>query len=46
MVDSAFSVEETVQTHLAGWLRDLGGVRRLAAKTIEAYGRDRGRSRP
>jgi integrase/recombinase XerC len=36
----SFSIDDTVQAHLAGWLRDLGSVRRLAPKTLEAYGRD------
>lgn len=36
----SFSVDDAVQSHVAGWLRDLGSVRRLAAKTLEAYGRD------
>jgi integrase/recombinase XerC len=42
MTDTAFSVDDAVRAHLNGWLRDLSAVRRLAAKTTEAYGRDLG----
>jgi integrase/recombinase XerC len=34
--------DSSVLAHLAAWQRDLGAVRRLAAKTLEAYGRDLG----
>jgi integrase/recombinase XerC len=40
MVDSAFATDEFVRAQLADWQRELGSVRRLAAKTLEAYGRD------
>lgn len=40
MTDSAFSIDSAVQTAVARWLSDLGAVRRLAPKTLEAYGRD------
>ncbi|RYE88483.1 MAG: tyrosine recombinase XerC [Hyphomicrobiales bacterium] len=40
MTDTAFSVDDMVQRQLSGWLRDLGSVRRLAPKTLEAYQRD------
>ncbi|HQZ13815.1 MAG TPA: tyrosine recombinase XerC [Devosia sp.] len=40
MTDSAFSVDDEVARHIAGWQRDLSSVRRLAANTLEAYGRD------
>jgi integrase/recombinase XerC len=38
----AFSADATVSAHIAGWHRDLGAVRRLAPKTLEAYQRDLG----
>ncbi len=40
MVDSAFATDEFVREQLAAWQRELGSVRRLAANTLEAYGRD------
>lgn len=40
MTSTAFKVDSTIERHLAGWLRDLGAVRRLAPKTLEAYQRD------
>jgi integrase/recombinase XerC len=40
MTDSAFATDSAIRSHLAGWRRDLGAVRRLAPKTLEAYGRD------
>lgn len=42
MTDSAFATDEFVRSQIAAWLRDLTAVRRLAPKTIEAYGRDLG----
>ena len=36
MTDSAFSVDDEVARHIAGWQRDLSSVRRLAANTLEA----------
>src|SRR5690606_5519684 len=40
MTDTAFIVDAFIQQLIAGWLRDLGSVRRLAPKTLEAYQRD------
>jgi integrase/recombinase XerC len=40
MVDSAFATDDALRAQLAGWQRELGGVRRLSANTLEAYGRD------
>ena len=40
MVDSAFATDEFIRSQLAAWQRELGSVRRLAANTLEAYGRD------
>jgi len=40
MTDSAFATDETVRARIAAWQRELGAVRRLAPKTLEAYGRD------
>ena len=40
MTPTGFLVDDTVGGHISGWLRDLGAVRRLAAKTLEAYSRD------
>lgn len=40
MVDSAFATADDVRTQIAAWQRELGSARRLAAKTLEAYGRD------
>ncbi len=42
MTDSAFMTDAFIRTQLEGWRRDLGAVRRLAPKTLEAYGRDLG----
>lgn len=42
MTSTGFLADDTVNGHIAGWLRDLGSVRRLAAKTLEAYHRDLG----
>jgi len=42
MTDLAFAADGAVKTQLAGWQRDLGAVRRLSPKTLEAYGRDLG----
>ena len=42
MTDIAFAAAEDVKQQLALWQRDLGAVRRLAPKTLEAYGRDLG----
>ncbi len=39
---TAFRVDEVIERHLAGWVRDLTAVRRLAANTVEAYRRDLG----
>jgi integrase/recombinase XerC len=40
MTDSAFATDAFVQSLIAGWMRELGSVKRLAPKTLEAYGRD------
>jgi integrase/recombinase XerC len=40
MTDSAFATDAFVQSQIAGWMRELGSVKRLAPKTLEAYGRD------
>lgn len=42
MTDSAFATDEFVRARIDAWLRELGSVRRLAPKTLEAYGRDLG----
>lgn len=42
MTDSAFATDEFIRTQIQNWLRELGSVRRLAPKTLEAYGRDLG----
>ncbi|HZY68256.1 MAG TPA: tyrosine recombinase XerC, partial [Devosia sp.] len=41
-MSTAFLADDAVQRHLTAWLRDMGSVRRLAPKTLEAYGRDLG----
>ena len=40
MVDSAFATDDFIRAQLSAWQRELGSVRRLAANTLEAYGRD------
>lgn len=40
MTDTAFAADAAINAHIAGWLRDLGAVRRLAANTLDAYRRD------
>ena len=40
MTSTAFRVDAQIEKQLAGWLRDLGAVRRLAPNTLEAYQRD------
>ena len=40
MVDSAFATDAFVRSQVDAWQRELGSVRRLAANTLEAYGRD------
>jgi integrase/recombinase XerC len=42
MSGTAFLADAETARHLAAWQRDLGAVRRLAPKTLEAYGRDLG----
>jgi integrase/recombinase XerC len=42
MASTGFLADDIVNGHVAGWLRDLGAVRRLAARTLEAYRRDLG----
>jgi integrase/recombinase XerC len=41
-MSTALLVDAEIERQLAGWLRELGSVRRLAAKTLEAYQRDVG----
>lgn len=40
MTDSAFATDDFIRDRISAWLRDIGSVRRLAPKTLEAYGRD------
>jgi len=40
MTDAAFAIEAFIQSQIAGWMRELGSVKRLAPKTLEAYSRD------
>lgn len=40
MTDAAFATDAFIQAQIAGWMRELGSVKRLAPKTLEAYGRD------
>ena len=40
MTDTATLTDVDVTAQIAAWMRDLGAVRRLAAKTLEAYRRD------
>src|SRR3569623_637590 len=42
MVETAFLVDGAIGAQIDGWMRDLGAVRRLAPKTLEAYRRDLG----
>jgi integrase/recombinase XerC len=42
MTDSAFATDDFIRERISAWLRDLGSVRRLAPKTLEAYSRDIG----
>lgn len=42
MSGTAFHTDEEIQRLAALWQRDLGAVRRLAANTLDAYGRDLG----
>jgi integrase/recombinase XerC len=42
MTDSAFATDEFIRAQIAAWQRELGAVKRLAPKTLEAYGRDIG----
>ena len=42
MTDSAFATDDFIRERISAWLRDLGSVKRLAPKTLEAYGRDLG----
>ena len=41
-MSTALLVDEMIARQIAGWTRDLGSVRRLAPKTLEAYSRDLG----
>ncbi len=40
MTDRAFLADPEITAHIAAWRRDLGAVRRLAARTLESYERD------
>lgn len=40
MVDTALRTDKKVQQLIAGWRLELSAIRRLAAKTLEAYNRD------
>jgi integrase/recombinase XerC len=40
MTDSAFATDPFVRDSVENWLRELGSIKRLAPKTLEAYGRD------
>lgn len=40
MVDRAFATDEFIRAQIGAWQRELGSVKRLAANTLEAYGRD------
>jgi integrase/recombinase XerC len=42
MTGTALIADAEVTALVAAWMRDLGSVRRLAANTLEAYGRDLG----
>ena len=42
MTGTALIADAEITALVAAWMRDLGSVRRLAAKTLEAYGRDLG----
>lgn len=42
MVDTAFLTDAEISEQIARWQRDMASVRRLSAKTIEAYRRDLG----
>ena len=42
MSSTAFRVDHEVETQIEAWLRDLGAVRRLSPRTLEAYRRDLG----
>ncbi len=41
-MSTAFLVDDSLGVHIKAWERDLGAVRRLAPKTLEAYTRDLG----
>ncbi|GHA24705.1 tyrosine recombinase XerC [Devosia pacifica] len=40
MTDTAFATDEALKTQITRWHRELGAVRRLSPKTLEAYQRD------
>ena len=40
MSDHAFATDEFIHAQIAAWHRELGAIRRLAPKTLDAYGRD------
>ena len=41
-MSTALIADDDVNAHVAGWVRDMQSVRRLAPKTVEAYTRDLG----
>jgi integrase/recombinase XerC len=41
-MSTALIADDEVNAHVVGWVRDMGSVRRLAPKTLEAYQRDLG----
>jgi integrase/recombinase XerC len=41
-MSTALIADTEIAAQIAAWMRDLGSVRRLAPKTLEAYGRDLG----
>ena len=40
MTDAAFAIADSLKPHVAAWKTHLKSARRLAPKTLEAYGRD------
>ncbi|MEO7222473.1 MAG: tyrosine recombinase XerC [Devosia sp.] len=41
-MSTALIADAEINAHVVGWMRDMGSVRRLAPKTLEAYSRDLG----
>ncbi len=42
MTESAFATDDFMRARIADWMRDLGSVKRMSPKTLEAYSRDLG----